>query len=81
MDLTTYITQQALVLIPVLYIIGYIIKKSQINDKYIPILLMVIGVTFAMAALGASVESAIQGILVAGTAVLGNQVYRQMSDK
>ena len=57
MDFTTYITQQALVLIPVLYIIGYIIKRSQINDKYIPILLMVIGVTFAMAALGAKLNT------------------------
>lgn len=79
MNVLTYITENALVLVPVLIIIGQIIKNIQlIPDKYIPVLLLPFGIVGAMALGGWTVASAIQGVLVTGTAVYGNQIYKQL---
>lgn len=80
MDIIKYVTENALVLIPVLMIIGTIIKNIQfIPDKYIPLILLPFGVVGAMALGEWNVQSAIQGVLVTGAAVYGNQIYKQMS--
>ena len=79
MELLTYITENALILIPVLLIIGQILKGIQkIPDKWIPLILLPLGIIGAMALGGWTVDSAIQGILVTGTAVYGNQVVKQL---
>ena len=80
MDILTYITENALVLIPVLIIIGQIIKNIQfIPDKYIPLILLPFGVVGAMALGEWNVASAVQGVLVTGAAVYGNQIYKQLN--
>lgn len=74
-----FITENALLLIPVLNIIGAIIKNTEkIPDKYIPIILLFFGILGAVAILGLSPESVVQGILVTGTAVYGNQIVKQI---
>lgn len=74
-----FVTQNALLLIPILNIIGAVIKKTEkIPDKYIPLILLFFGIAGAMAIMGPSVQSAVQGILVTGTAVYGDQVVKQM---
>ena len=74
-----FVTENALLLIPVLNIIGAIIKNTEkIPDKYIPIILLFFGILGAVAILGLSPESVVQGILVTGTAVYGNQVVKQI---
>ena len=74
-----FITENALLLIPVLNIIGAIVKSTEkIPDKYIPIILLFFGILGAVAILGLYPESVVQGILVAGTAVYGNQVFKQL---
>ena len=79
MEILQYITQNALVLIPVLIIIGQIIKGiEKIPDKWIPLILLPLGIVGAMALGGWTVDSAIQGILVTGTAVYGNQIVKQL---
>lgn len=81
MDILKYITENALILIPVLLIIGQILKNIQaIPDKWIPVILLPLGVIGAMALGGWTVDSAIQGILVTGCAVYGNQIYKQLKD-
>lgn len=78
MQITEYITQNALVLIPVLYIIGMIIKNTEkISDKYIPIILLVFGIIGAIAIMEFNVNAVIQGILVTGTTVYANQIVKQ----
>ena len=73
-----FITENALLLIPVLNIIGMIIKGTEkIPDKYIPLILLGFGILGSVAILGISPESVVQGILVTGTAVYGNQVVKQ----
>ena len=80
MEILGYITDRALILIPMLNIIGMIIKRlERINDKYIPIILLVLGVLGTIGLLGVSVDSVIQGVLVAGTSVFGNQIVKQLS--
>lgn len=79
MDILTYITENALILIPVLLIIGQIIKSIQkIPDKWIPLILLPIGIVGAMALGSWTVDSAIQGVLVTGCAVYGNQIVKQL---
>lgn len=82
MDFTQYISQNALILVPVLYIIGIIIKNSdEIKDKYIPAILLVIGILGAVGIMGISVDSIIQGVLVTGVSVYTNQLIKQTCKK
>ena len=77
-----YIVENALVLVPVLNVIGMIIKNTEkINDKYIPLILLFFGVVGAVAILGFSPQSVVQGVLITGTAVYGNQVVKQLKTK
>ena len=79
MNILNYITEHALILIPVLLIIGQIIKNiDKIPDKWIPVILLPVGIVGAMALGGWTVESIIQGVLVTGAAVYGNQIVKQM---
>lgn len=66
-------------LIPVLNIIGLIIKKTEkIPDKYIPLILLGFGIIGAVAVMGINAPAVIQGVLVCGAAVFGNQVVKQI---
>ena len=78
MEILNYIVDNVLILIPVLYIIGTFLKGLEIiNDKYIPLILMAFSIAFSIAILGLNVDSIIQGILIAGTTVLSNQLVKQ----
>ena len=80
MDITNYLIDEALVLIPVLLIFGQIIKGIEvIPNKYIPVILLFLGIGGAIALMDISADSVIQGILVAGAAVYGNQIYKQLT--
>lgn len=79
MEIITYIVSEALILIPVLIILGLILKKlGFIEDRFIPVILLPLGIVGAMALGGWTVDSAIQGILVTGAAVYGNQIVKQL---
>ena len=73
-----FVIDQALIIIPVLYVIGTIIKGTEkINDKYIPLILLPISIIFCFFVVGFNVQGAIQGILACGTAVYVNQLLVQ----
>ena len=75
-----YIVDNCLILIPVLYIIGMILKNLEyIEDKYIPLILLPIGIALAIAIKGIDINSVIQGILVTGVTVYGNQIFKQIN--
>lgn len=79
MELLTYILEKGLILIPVLNILGAFIKGiEKIPDKYIPLILLVLGVLGAFGLMGFSVDAAVQGVLITGAAVYGNQVVKQL---
>lgn len=80
MDITSYLIDEALVLIPVLIILGQVVKGIEvIPNKYIPVILLFLGIGGAIALMDISADSVIQGILVAGAAVYGNQIYKQLT--
>ena len=82
MGVANYIVQNAVILIPALYILGMILKSTQkIADKYIPITLLIFGIAGAIGILGVSVDSIIQGILVTGATVYTNQLIKQSEKK
>lgn len=80
MDILNYILENRLVLVPVLYIIGEFIKRTEyIKDKFIPIIILIIGILFSVLMGGDTVINNVnQGILVAGATVLGNQLMKQI---
>lgn len=79
MELLTYILEKGLVLIPVLNILGALIKGiGKIPDKYIPLILLVFGILGAFGILGFSVDAAVQGVLITGAAVYGDQLVKQL---
>ncbi|MGI6169505.1 MAG: phage holin family protein [Christensenellales bacterium] len=74
MDILAYIVDGALILIPVLLVIGQIIKSIPgIPNWVIPIALLVPGVIGAGALGGWTVESIIQGVLVTGRQCTGTR--------
>lgn len=78
MDFQNYILDQALILIPVVYILGLFLKKSTVvKDKYIPLILLFFGIALSLLLVGLNVQGIIQGILVSGTAVFANQIIKQ----
>lgn len=82
MDLVNFLVENALVIVPVLWVIGRVIKGSKtVSDKYIPLILLALGPAFAVATLGINVEAIMQGIIAAGVAVYGHQLLKQNSKK
>lgn len=81
MEILSYITENSLILIPVLLVLGQIVKNIEIiPDKWIPLIILPFGIIGALALGGVSADSVIQGILVSGAAVYGNQIYKQMTN-
>ena len=91
MDYTNYIKPELLVLIPVLFFIGYCLKTSAaVKDKLIPALLAAVGVVLAAVYVLATTNIAepqdgaqavftaiVQGFLCAAGAVFGDQIVKQ----
>lgn len=82
-----YVKPELLVLIPILYLIGLALKKASfIKDKFIPLILGILGVVLVFVYLisikGWRTEligmSIVQGVLVAAGAVYGNNIIKQL---
>ena len=92
MNFEDYIKPELLVLIPVLDLVGVAIKKSNLNDRWIPIVLGAAGVVLAGLYIFATTDMSggkdavmavfvalTQGILTAGASVYANQIYKQIT--
>lgn len=90
MDFQEFIKPELLILIPVLYLIGIAIKKSNIADKHIPWILGLCGVFLSGVYLFATEDvngsrafatclftAITQGILCAGASVYVDQLIKQ----
>jgi hypothetical protein len=81
-EIIEYIISEALIIIPVLWILGSFLKKTpRIEDWLIPWVLLAVGVLIAVGIIGFTVDAAVQGVLVAGAAVLGHQLLKQTQNR
>lgn len=90
-QILSYVKPELLVVVVVLYFIGAMIKKSEnISDKFIPMILGILGVlicglyVFATSTVSGSQEAAMalftaitQGVIVAGLSNYVNQLIKQ----
>lgn len=88
-NLLTFIPEFLLIVIVGIYVLGIFLKKIEsVPDKYITVLLMLFGITFAVllniinsqykVALDVIVNGILQGILCWGVAVGINQTSKQL---
>ena len=91
MEYLDFIRPELLILVPLLYVVGMMLKQAEfVRDNYIPLILGGVGVLIAicyvcgdtaMFSLTAIATAVTQGILCAGVAVYGNQVFKQFTKK
>ena len=82
MEILEYIISEALIIIPVLWILGSFLKRTpKVQDWIIPWVLLLAGVVLAIGIIGFTVDAAVQGVLVAGAAVLGHQLLKQTTNR
>lgn len=94
MSIESFIKPELLVLIPVLYIIGMILKKSKMPDSFIPSALGIIAIILSALWILSTSDistmkdvycaffvSVTQGVLSAGASVYINQIYIQSKKK
>jgi hypothetical protein len=78
MDFMNYIVKESYILIPVLYILGTFLKETpKLPDWLIPWILLVLGMAGGFFLSGMKFEGILQGVLIAGTTVFANQLYKQ----
>lgn len=80
-QITQYINENNLILIPILYIIGTYIKMTKINNKYIPWINLILSILLVLFTNGISFNSLLQGILISSVPTFVNQLYKQTIKK
>jgi len=80
MDALQFIIEEGLIMIPVLYILGEVIRHTElIGNRWIPIILLTFSVGFTPWVIGGyTPDNLVQAILVAGVTVFGDQVIKQI---
>jgi len=83
MELEKYLIEEALIMVPALYVIGMVIKNlAVLKDKYIPAVLLLLSIAFTPAIIGIyNADSIVQAILVAGVTVFTNQFIKQNKEE
>ena len=89
-----YVKPELIVLAIVLYLIGMALKKTErVSDKYIPVILGVVGIVMALIyvlavslpisgtgeVLMAIFTAIVQGVLCAGLSTYANQMFKQLN--
>ena len=82
-DMLLQFAQEGTILLAVcLWLVGVFLKKTpRVPDWLIPWLLLVIGVTGAVALQGPGMANVLQGILAAGLAVFADQLFKQTKNR
>ena len=91
MNVLEYIRPELLLTVPVLWVLGKILKEASfLRDKWIPLVLGGAGILLAVCWIGGGGEpfgvtglftAVTQGILCAGAAVYGHQLIKHMKNK
>ncbi|HBL6412675.1 TPA: phage holin family protein [Clostridioides difficile] len=80
-NLISFIPEQLLILVAALSIIGKGCKKyKQLDNKYIPVVLLILGIGFSIWMLGLNPVAVLQGVICWGVAIGINKTYKQLKD-
>lgn len=80
MDIIQFVPESLLILVAVLWFLGEIIKKlTFVKNEFIPFILAIVGIGFALFLQSFDAQSALQGIICAASAVYGNNVVKQLT--
>lgn len=78
MDFIEYLNQNYLMLVPALWILGFALKQTPVIPNWLIIwVILFVSITFGSIAFGFSTEGIINGVIAAGVAVLGHQIFKQ----
>ncbi|WP_304340478.1 phage holin family protein [Metaclostridioides mangenotii] len=78
MDIMSFIPEQLMIIVVTLNALGFACKSlPKLDDRYIPIVLLAIGIVFSTCIVGFSVTAIMQGILCWGVAIGANQTVKQ----
>ncbi|EGT5422687.1 phage holin family protein [Clostridioides difficile] len=81
-NLISFIPEQLLILVAALSIIGKGCKKyKQLDNKYIPVVLLALGIGFSVWMLGLNPTSVLQGVICWGISIGINQTYKQLKEE
>lgn len=81
MDLLEFLNENYYMLVPVLWVIGYFLKQTpNIPNWSITWILLAISLVGGTFFYGFSAEAVYNGIIAAGVAVLGHQMYKQTAE-
>ncbi|MCC0697214.1 phage holin family protein [Clostridioides sp. ES-S-0048-02] len=80
-NLISFIPEQLLILVAALYVIGAGCKKyKQLDNKYITVVLLALGIGFSIWMLGLNPIAVLQGVICWGISIGINQTYKQLKD-
>ena len=80
-DISRFILDELLILLPCLWIIGMMLKKSNLKDWLIPWVLLAFSLLGVLGYAGLSWGNVFQAILICGMSVFGHQLYKQTTLK
>jgi len=80
-NIMDYIVGDALIVVPALIVVGQMVKNTpKVKNWVIPYVLLILGIVTTVAIMGLNVDAVLQGVLVSGAAVFGNQLWKQIKE-
>ncbi|HBG4644457.1 TPA: phage holin family protein [Clostridioides difficile] len=81
-NLISFIPEQLLLLVVALNVLGFGFKKyKQLDNKYIPVVLLILGIGFSIWMLGLNADAVLQGVICWGISIGINQTYKQLKEE
>lgn len=78
MEFVDYLVQEAIILIPVYYFLGFVIKGSKIKNDYIVFIILAVSLIFTPLYLGGyTPENIVQAVLVVAVSTFADQIGKQ----
>ncbi|MDZ5473044.1 phage holin family protein [Bacillus sp. 31A1R] len=78
MDLLQFLNENYYMLVPALWVLGYALKQTpRIPSWSIIWILLIFAILFGTFAFGFTVKAVVNGIIAAGVAVFGHQMFKQ----
>lgn len=82
MEIVEFVHGDALILVPFLWIIGAILKKTpRIHNWLIPWILLIISIISSSILMSFTMDSIIQGVISTGVAVFGHELFKETVQK